>query len=192
MQHMSNAASDIRRTDEAFLSDTIRRQVVGTRFQRITPFLWFNAEAEEAANFYISVFENSRILSSTRYGQEAAKATGRPEGSLMTIAFELDGQQFSAINGGPVFSFNPAVSLVVNCQTQDEVDHYWNHLSKDGDPSAQQCGWLKDRYGLSWQIVPVQLLEWLTHADQAKAQRAMHAMMAMKKIDLTALQKAVA
>lgn len=165
---------------------------MSTRFQRITPFLWFNAEAEEAANFYISVFENSRILSSTRYGQEAAKATGRPEGSLMTIAFELDGQPFSAINGGPVFSFNPAVSLVVNCRTQDEVDHYWNQLSKDGDPSAQQCGWLKDRYGLSWQIVPVQLLEWLTEADQVKAQRAMHAMMAMKKIDLTALQKAVA
>ncbi|GLQ46636.1 VOC family protein [Dyella lipolytica] len=165
---------------------------MSTRFQRITPFLWFNDEAEEAANFYVSVFENSRILDSTRYGKEAAKAGGRPEGSVMTIAFELDGQKFSAINGGPVFTFNPAFSLVVNCHGQDEVDHYWNLLSKDGDPAAQQCGWLKDRYGLSWQVVPVQLVELLTASDQGKAQKAMQALMKMKKIDLNTLLKAAA
>jgi predicted 3-demethylubiquinone-9 3-methyltransferase (glyoxalase superfamily) len=118
---------------------------VNTRFQRISPFLWFNDNAEEAVSFYVSVFENSRILNSARYGKEAAKASGRPEGSIMTIAFELDGQTFTALNGGPIFSFNPAVSLVVNCRSQAEVDHYWNQLSNGGDPNAQQCGWLKDR-----------------------------------------------
>jgi predicted 3-demethylubiquinone-9 3-methyltransferase (glyoxalase superfamily) len=163
---------------------------VNTRFQRITPFLWFHDQAEEAAHFYVSVFENSRILDSTRYGKEAAKASGRTEGSVMTIAFELDGQKFTAINGGPVFTFTPAVSLVVNCHSQEEVDHYWNHLSEGGDPAAQQCAWLKDRYGLSWQIVPTQLIDYLTDPDQAKAQRAMQAMLKMKKIDLAELRKA--
>jgi predicted 3-demethylubiquinone-9 3-methyltransferase (glyoxalase superfamily) len=163
---------------------------MSARFQRITPFLWFNDEAEEAANFYVSVFENSRVLTSARYGKEAAKASGRPEGSLMTIAFELDGQKFTALNGGPAFTFNPAFSLVVNCNGQDEVDHYWNLLSKDGDPAAQQCGWLKDRYGLSWQIVPTQLIELLTASNQVKAQKAMQALMTMKKIDLDVLLKA--
>jgi predicted 3-demethylubiquinone-9 3-methyltransferase (glyoxalase superfamily) len=168
------------------------RHTVSNRFQRITPFLWFHDNAEEAAHFYMSVFEHSRLLTSTRYGKEAAQACGRPEGSLMTIAFELDGQSFTAINGGPVFTFTPAVSLVVNCHSQEEVDHYWNHLSKDGDPAAQQCGWLKDRYGLSWQIVPTQLMDYITGPDQARAQKAMHAMMKMKKIDLAELRKAAA
>jgi predicted 3-demethylubiquinone-9 3-methyltransferase (glyoxalase superfamily) len=163
---------------------------VNTRFQRITPFLWFHDSAEEAAHFYVSVFENSRVLTSTRYGKEAARASGRPEGSVMTIAFELDGQKFTALNGGPAFNFTPAVSLVVNCHTQDEVDHYWNQLSLDGDPSAQQCGWLKDRFGLSWQIVPTQLIDYLTHPETAKAQKAMQAMLKMKKIDLAMLQEA--
>jgi predicted 3-demethylubiquinone-9 3-methyltransferase (glyoxalase superfamily) len=165
---------------------------VSNRFQRITPFLWFHNNAEEAAHFYVSVFESSRIISSTRYSKEAAKATGQSEGSVMTIAFELDGQNFTAINGGPVFTFTPAVSLVVNCRTQEEVDHYWNQLSQDGDPAAQQCGWLKDRYGLSWQIVPTQLIDYLTDPDQARAQRAMQAMLKMKKIDLAELRKAAA
>jgi predicted 3-demethylubiquinone-9 3-methyltransferase (glyoxalase superfamily) len=165
---------------------------VNTRFQRISPFLWFNDNAEEAVSFYVSVFENSRILNSARYGKEAAKASGRPEGSIMTIAFELDGQTFTALNGGPIFSFNPAVSLVVNCRSQAEVDHYWNQLSNGGDPNAQQCGWLKDRFGLSWQIVPTQLVDYLTNPDQAKAQKAMQAMLKMKKIDLAALHAATA
>ncbi|MBE1159815.1 VOC family protein [Dyella acidiphila] len=163
---------------------------MNTRFQRITPFLWFDDKAEEAAHFYVSVFDNARILASTRYGKEAAAASGRAAGSIMTIAFELDGHKFTALNGGPVFNFTPALSLVVNCHTQEEVDHYWNKLSADGDPTAQQCGWLKDRYGLSWQIVPTQLVDYLTHADAAKAQKAMQAMLKMKKIDLAVLQQA--
>lgn len=162
-----------------------------TRFQRITPFLWFNDKAEEAAHFYVSVFDNSRILSTTHYGNDAANASGRPEGSVMTVAFELDGQAFTALNGGPAFSFTPALSLVVNCHSQAEIDHYWDQLSKGGEPKAQQCGWLQDRYGLSWQIVPTQLIELLTGADQGKAQRAMQAVLKMKKIDLGEVQKVV-
>lgn len=164
---------------------------MNTRFQRITPFLWFHDKAEEAAHFYVSVFDNSRILSTTRYSKDAANASGRPADSVMTVAFELDGQAFTALNGGPAFSFTPALSLVVNCHSQEEVDHYWNQLSKDGDPNVQQCGWLQDRYGLSWQIVPTQLIDYLTDPDQAKAQRAMQAMLKMKKIDLGELRKAV-
>lgn len=165
---------------------------MNTRFQRITPFLWFHDKAEEAAHFYVSVFDNSHILSTTRYSKESAQASGRPEGTVMTVAFKLDGQTFTALNGGPVFSFTPALSLVVNCHSQAEVDHYWNALSKDGDPKVQQCGWLQDRYGLSWQIVPTQLIDYLTDPDQDRAQRAMVAMLKMKKIDLAELQKAVA
>lgn len=162
------------------------------RFQRVTPFLWFNEEAEEAANYYVSVFDNSRILSVTRYDAGTANAAHRPAGSVMTVAFELDGQTFTALNGGPVFTFNPAVSLVVNCRTQDEVDHYWNALSKDGDPAAQQCGWLKDRFGVSWQVVPVQLIELITSDDKAKAQRVMQQVMKMKKLDVRVLEEAAA
>jgi predicted 3-demethylubiquinone-9 3-methyltransferase (glyoxalase superfamily) len=164
---------------------------MNSRFQRITPFLWFNDNAEEAVHCYVSVFENARILASTRYGKEAARASGKPEGSVMTIAFELDGQTFTALNGGAAFSFTPAVSLVVNCHSQHEVDHYWNQLSNGGDPSAQQCGWLKDRFGLSWQIVPTELMDYLTQPDPAKAQKAMQALLKMRKIDLAALQEAV-
>ena len=162
------------------------------RFQRITPFLWFNEEAEQAARFYVSVFENSRILSVTRYDGDTANAARRAVGSVMTVAFELDGQVFTALNGGPVFAFNPAVSLVVNCRTQAEVDHYWNALSEGGDPAAQQCGWLKDRFGLSWQIVPVQLIELLTGDDPERAQRAMKAVLRMRKLELHAILEAAA
>jgi predicted 3-demethylubiquinone-9 3-methyltransferase (glyoxalase superfamily) len=165
---------------------------MNNRFQRITPFLWFNKEAEEAANFYVSVFENSRIHAITRYDSETVKAVQRPAGSVMTVAFELDGQAFTALNGGPVFEFNPAVSLVVNCRTQDELDHYWSALSNGGDPTAQQCGWLKDRFGVSWQVVPLELMEWLTSGDAAQAQRVMQAVMKMKKLELHVLQKAAA
>ena len=163
---------------------------MNARFQRITPFLWFNQEAEEAANYYVSIFENSRILSVTRYDDATASAAHRPLGSVMTVAFELDGQRFTALNGGPVFTFNPALSLVVNCRTQEEVDHYWNALSKGGDPAAQQCGWLKDRFGLSWQVVPVQLIELITSDDSARAQRVMQKVMTMKKLDLRVLEEA--
>lgn len=165
---------------------------MNTRFQRVTPFLWFNEEAEDAARYYVSIFDNARILATTRYDKETANAAHRPAGSVMTVAFELDGQAFTALNGGPAFNFTPAISLVVNCRNQAEIDHYWNALSKDGDPSVQQCGWLQDRYGVSWQIVPVQLIELLTAGDEAKAQRVMKAVLSMKKLDLSVLEKAAA
>jgi predicted 3-demethylubiquinone-9 3-methyltransferase (glyoxalase superfamily) len=164
---------------------------MSSRFQRITPFLWFDHQAEEAANFYVSVFENSRIVTTTRYNAESAAASGRPEGSLMTVAFELDGQSFVALDGGPIFRFNEAVSLVVNCHSQDEVDYYWSKLSQGGDEKAQQCGWLKDRYGLSWQVVPVEMIEMFRHSDPAKVSKMTDAMMKMKKIDLNVLRKAM-
>ncbi|CAJ3890640.1 VOC family protein [Burkholderia pseudomallei] len=162
------------------------------RVQRITPFLWFDGNAEEAATFYVSVFDNARLTRVARYGKEGAQASGQGEGAVMTVAFELDGQSFVALNGGPVFQFNPAVSFVVNCATQDEIDYYWGRLSEGGDASAQQYGWLRDRFGLSWQIVPVQLPELLAGDDPAKASRTMQALMQMKKIDLGALRRAAA
>lgn len=159
-----------------------------TRFQRITPFLWFHDNAQEAVDDYISIFENSRIVSTTKYSKESSKASGQPEGSVMTIAFQLDGQDLTAINGGPHFTFNEAISLVVNCRTQDEIDHYWNRLSKGGDPKSQVCGWLKDRYGLSWQIIPTELPALMS--DPAKGAGVMKAVLQMKKIDLAELRRA--
>lgn len=161
-------------------------------FQRITPFLWFDTQAEEAVAFYTSVFPNSSIDETLRYDSEGAKVSGRPDGSVMTIEFKLDGHDFVALNGGPHFKFNEAVSLVINCQSQEEVDHYWNHLTQGGDAKAQQCGWLKDRYGLSWQVVPNELTQLLKHPDPEKARRVMAAMLKMKKIDLAELRKAAA
>lgn len=154
--------------------------------QRITPFLWFNTEAEDAAKFYTSVFSNSRIGSILRYDKAAAQASGQPEGSAMTVSFQLDGQDFSALNGGPHFKFNEAISLVINCESQAEVDHYWNRLAEGGDPAAQQCGWLKDKFGVSWQVVPTELPQLIKHP------KAMQAMLQMKKIDLDVLRKAAA
>lgn len=165
---------------------------MSARFQRITPFLWFDHQAEEAATFYVSVFENSRIVTATRYNAESAAASGRAEGSVMTIAFELDGQPFTALNGGPIFHFTEALSLVVNCHSQEEVDRYWSKLSEGGDEKAQQCGWLKDRYGLSWQVVPVEMIEMFSHSDPVKVGRMTGAMMKMKKIDLAVLRRAMA
>jgi predicted 3-demethylubiquinone-9 3-methyltransferase (glyoxalase superfamily) len=161
------------------------------RFQRITPFLWFNERAEEAVNFYISIFDHSTVTTSTRYSDESARLSGMPEGSLMTIGFQLDGQDFVALNGGPTFTFNEAVSFVVSCHTQEEIDHYWDALSQGGDEKAQQCGWLKDRFGVSWQVVPTELSQWLNHPDGVKAQKAMSAMLQMKKLDMRVLQTAV-
>ncbi|WP_242107960.1 VOC family protein [Luteimonas aquatica] len=158
--------------------------------QRISPFLWFDGQAEEAVAYYVETFDNARILTTTRYNEEGARASGQPEGSVMVVAFELDGQRFSAINGGPHFKFNEAVSFVVNCETQAEVDRYWDRLSAGGDERAQQCGWLKDRFGLSWQIVPRQVGELLSDPDVEKGRRAMAAILRMKKIDIAALERA--
>ena len=161
-------------------------------FQRITPCLWFDDQAEEAAKFYTSIFKNSKITSITRYGEAGREVHGRPPGSVMVAAFELDGQAFTALNGGAIFRFNEAISLQVHCETQEEVDHYWKKLSAGGDPAAQQCGWLKDKYGLSWQVVPKILLELLSDSDPAKSQRAMTAILQMKKINIAELKRAVA
>lgn len=156
--------------------------------QKITPFLWFNNEAEEAVKFYTSIFKNSKILNIARYSESGAKASGQPKGSVMTAAFQIEGQSFTAINGGPVFKFTEAVSFVVNCETQEEIDHYWEKLSEDADPKAQQCGWLKDKYGLSWQIIPSALGELMS--DASRSERVMSKLLQMKKIDLSALQEA--
>ncbi|MEJ7813218.1 MAG: VOC family protein [Gemmatimonadaceae bacterium] len=158
--------------------------------QRITPCLWFADEAEEAARFYTGIFKNSRITTITRYGTAGFEAHHRPAGSVMVVAFELDGQSFTALNGGPVFKFNEAISFQVNCATQEEIDHYWEKLSEGGDPKAQQCGWLKDRYGASWQIVPDVIDEMFKDGESAGAQRAMEAMLRMKKLDIAELRRA--
>jgi predicted 3-demethylubiquinone-9 3-methyltransferase (glyoxalase superfamily) len=152
--------------------------------QKITPFLWFDTQAEEAARFYVSIFKNSRILGITRYGE----AGPGPKGSVMTVHFELDGQEFIGLNGGPQFKFTEAVSFSVDCKTQEEVDEFWQKLSEGGE--QVQCGWLKDKYGLSWQIVPTVLVEMLNDPDPSKSKRVMEAMLQMKKIDIVGLQKA--
>jgi len=156
--------------------------------QKITPFLWFDSQAEEAANFYVSIFKQSRIGVITRYDDEGSKAAGRPKGSVMTVEFELDGQKFTALNGGPHFKFTEAISLVVNCDDQKEVDHFWGKLSAGGQ--EVQCGWLKDRFGLSWQVVPTALIEMLQDKDPEKSKRTMAAMLKMKKLDVDALKRA--
>jgi len=158
--------------------------------QKITPCLWFDHQAEEAAAFYTAIFTNSRIGRVTRYGKEGFEIHGRPEGSAMTVEFELDGQAFTALNGGPVFRFNEAVSFQVMCESQAEVDFYWEKLSQDGDEQAQQCGWLKDKFGLSWQVVPRALIELVGDPGSEKSQRAMRAMLQMKKIDLEKIRQA--
>jgi predicted 3-demethylubiquinone-9 3-methyltransferase (glyoxalase superfamily) len=156
--------------------------------QKITPFLWFDKQAEEAASFYVSVFKNSKIQSITRYDEEVAKVSGQPEGSVMTVAFQLDGQEFIALNGGPQFKFTEAISIMVNCETQEEVDELWEKLSADGEDG--QCGWLKDKYGLSWQIVPTVLGEMLQDKDAEKAKRVTQAMLQMNKLDIETLRRA--
>jgi predicted 3-demethylubiquinone-9 3-methyltransferase (glyoxalase superfamily) len=154
--------------------------------QGITPCLWFDTDGEDAARFYTSVFPNSRIVNVAHYGS----AGPRPEGTVMTVEFELDGKPFVALNGGPEFTFDEAISFQVSCEGQEEVDHYWSALSEGGEEGP--CGWLKDRFGLSWQIVPTALPELLGDPDQEKAQRVMAAMLEMKKIDVAALERAAA
>ncbi len=156
--------------------------------QKITPFLWFDNRAEEAMNFYVSIFKNSKILSVQRYGEAGAKASGQPEGSVMTANFALDGQEFVALNGGPAYKISPAISFVVNCEAQDEVDEYWERLTAGGE--EVQCGWLTDKFGVSWQIVPTALGKLLGDPDPVKAGRVMQAMLQMKKIDIAGLQRA--
>jgi predicted 3-demethylubiquinone-9 3-methyltransferase (glyoxalase superfamily) len=158
----------------------------------IAPCLWFDTQAEDAAKFYTSIFKNSRIGRVSRYTKAGVETHKRPAGSVMMVEFELDGQPFSALNGGPEFTFTEAISLQIFCDTQQEIDHYWNKLSQGGDPKAQVCGWLKDKFGLSWQVVPKVLLELLQDHNSEKAQRAMEAMLRMKKIDIAELEHAVA
>jgi len=158
--------------------------------QRITPCLWFNTEAEEAVRFYTGIFKNSKIGRISRYGKEGYEIHGKPEGSVMTVEFTLDGVAFTALNGGPDFTFNEAVSLQVSCETQEEVDYYWEKLSKGGNEKAQVCGWLKDKYGLSWQVVPTVLAELMGDPDSAKSERTMKALLSMKKLDIAELKRA--
>lgn len=159
---------------------------------RITPCLWFDDQAEEAVDFYTAIFSNSRIVSTTRYGEAGHEIHGRSAGTVMSVAFELDGQAFVALNGGPVFKFNEAISLQVHCETQQEVDYYWERLGAGGDETARQCGWLKDKYGVSWQVVPEALFELTADPASEKSQRAMAAMLRMKKIDIEELKRAYA
>ena len=156
--------------------------------QKITPFLWYDNQAEEAANFYVSIFKNSKVGDIARYGKAAAEVAGRPEGSAMVVEFQVEGQEFVALNGGPHFKLTEAISFVVNCETQEEVDSFWEKLSEGGAES--QCGWLKDKYGLSWQVVPTILNELLKDKDPKKSERVMQAMLKMKKIDIPALKQA--
>ena len=158
--------------------------------QKILPCLWFDDQAEQAAAFYTGIFPNSRVTRVTRYGEAGFEFHGKAPGTAMTVVFELDGQAFTALNGGPVFTFNEAVSLQVICTSQAEVDHYWERLGEGGSPEAQQCGWLKDRFGLSWQVVPQVLLEQLASEEHAAVQRATLAMLQMKKLDIAELQRA--
>ncbi|MEW6442589.1 MAG: VOC family protein [bacterium] len=156
--------------------------------QKITPFLWFDDQAEEAARFYVSVFRNSRIVKVARYGEAGAKASGRAKGSVMTVAFELEGQPFVALNGGPIFTFSPAISFAVSCDTQKDIDDLWKKLSDGGEEG--ECGWLKDKYGVSWQVVPTFIGEMMSDADPEKSERVTQALLQMKKLDIEGLKRA--
>jgi predicted 3-demethylubiquinone-9 3-methyltransferase (glyoxalase superfamily) len=160
--------------------------------QPITPCLWFDHQAEEAAKFYTSIFRKAKIGRIARYGVAGRGVHGQPPGTVMTVAFELNGQPFTALNGGPVFKFNEAISLQVICETQEEIDYYWERLSTGGDENAQQCGWLKDKYGVSWQIIPAALVEMSSDPDPARSGRVMEAILKMKKINLDELKRAYA
>ena len=162
------------------------------KMQTISPCLWFDNQAEDAAAFYTGIFPNSRIARISRYGEAGCEVHGKEPGTVMSVVFELNGQSFTALNGGPAFTFNEAVSFQVHCTTQDDVDYYWGQLSAGGDENAQRCGWLKDKFGLSWQIVPGILIDLLNDPDPDKARRATEAMLQMKKIDIDKLTQAVA
>jgi predicted 3-demethylubiquinone-9 3-methyltransferase (glyoxalase superfamily) len=158
--------------------------------QQVVPCLWFDTQAEDAAKYYSGIFDNSRITQVTHYSEAGKEIHGQEPGSVLTVAFELNGTSFTALNGGPQFKFNEAVSFQVMCDSQQEVDRFWTHLGEGGDPAAQVCGWLKDKFGVSWQVVPRVMMEMLKDASSPKAQRAMGAMMKMKKLDIAELQRA--
>jgi len=160
--------------------------------KRISPCLWFDSEAEQAAQFYTGIFKNARIVTITRYGKAGFETHHRPPGSVMTVLFELEGEEFTALNGGPLFKFSEAISFQINCETQKEIDYYWEKLSAGGDPKAQQCGWLKDKFGLSWQVVPTIMADLFKDENSAKAAKVMEAMLPMKKLDIAQLKKAAA
>jgi predicted 3-demethylubiquinone-9 3-methyltransferase (glyoxalase superfamily) len=157
--------------------------------QKITPFLWFDGQAEDAVNFYTSLFKNSKIGRILRYTEEVAENSGRPVGSVLTIEFEIEGQKFVALNGGPLFKFNESISFVINCETQEEVDYFWGKLTADGGEESA-CGWLKDKFGLSWQVTPTVLIDMLHDKDPEKAERVMKAMLEMQKIEIPKLKAA--
>jgi predicted 3-demethylubiquinone-9 3-methyltransferase (glyoxalase superfamily) len=158
-------------------------------FKRFTNSLWFDTQAEEAANFYVSIFKNSSVGRIAQYAEAGKEIHGKERGSVLTVEFELDGHRFLALNGGPLFKFNEAISFVVNCKDQAEIDYYWDKLREGGDPKAQQCGWLKDKFGVSWQVSPIQIEEWAVDPDKEKVNRMMGALMEMKKLDLTKLEE---
>lgn len=160
--------------------------------QRIVPCLWFDYQAEDAARFYTGIFKNSRITAITRYGEAGKEIHGKDAGTVLTVEFELDGQTFTALNGGPVFQFNEAISLQIYCATQAEIDFYWEKLSEGGDENAQQCGWLKDKFGLSWQVAPIEWIEMAKNHEAESYDRAMNAMLRMKKLDIEELRRAYA
>lgn len=157
---------------------------------RITPCLWFDTQAEEAARFYTGIFPNSKIVAITRYPEAGQEVHGKPAGSVMTVLFELDGQTFTALNGGPHFKFTEAVSFQIECETQEEIDFYWEKLGAGGDPEALQCGWLKDRFGLSWQVIPKGMEKMYEDSSSSAAQRVMNAMLEMKKLEIDQLERA--
>jgi predicted 3-demethylubiquinone-9 3-methyltransferase (glyoxalase superfamily) len=158
--------------------------------QKITSNLWFEYQAEEAARYYTSIFKNSKIGRITHYGKEGFEIHHQPEGKVLTVEFQIEGQDFLALNGGPEFKFSEAISFIVNCETQQEIDYYWEKLSAGGDMNAQQCGWLKDKFGVSWQVVPNLLSDMLSDADKAKSERVMKALMRMKKLDIATFRHA--
>jgi predicted 3-demethylubiquinone-9 3-methyltransferase (glyoxalase superfamily) len=158
--------------------------------QKISPCLWFDDNAEDAVKFYASIFKDSKIGNVTRFGKEGYEIHKKKEGSVMTIDFEIEGQKFLALNGGPIFKFNEAISFQIYCDTQEEIDYYWDKLTEDGDKNAQVCGWLKDKFGVSWQVVPVALIKMLEDKDSRKTERVMKAMLQMQKLDIDALRKA--
>jgi len=160
------------------------------RVNKIAPCLWFDNQAEEAARYYTGIFKNSKIGRISRYGEAGKEIHGRPPGSVMTVEFELEGQTFTALNGGPVFTFNEAISFQIYCETQQEIDYHWDRLTKGGDEKAQVCGWLKDKYGVSWQVVPTVLAELMSDPDREKADRVMEALLQMKKLDIETLKRA--
>ena len=163
-----------------------------TVVEKIATCLWFDDQGEEAANFYVAIFKDSKIVTISRYSVVGQELHGKPAGSIMSVAFELDGQTFTALNGGPAFKFSEAISFQINCETQDEVDYFWERLSEGGEEKAQQCGWLKDKFGVSWQVVPIVLPMMISDPDSEKSQRTMAALLKMKKLDIAELQRAYA